>query len=62
MVETNYTCIKTMEPRKIFIHPTEYEVIEGMLEGYVKVVLESERDPISPRWNAFKEKLSEVRE
>lgn len=59
MVETNVTCMGVVEHRVKFIDPMGYEMIEEIIEGYAKIILESERDKECPRWGTYEEKLSE---
>ena len=37
-----------------------YAIFEELIEGYVKIILESERDKDCPRWGTCKEKVREV--
>ena len=49
MVEIDVTCMEVVEPRVNFIDPMGYEMLEELIEGYAKIVLESEKDNEYPR-------------
>ena len=49
MVEIDTTCIEVVEHRVKFIEPMSYEMSEEFIEGYDKIILESEKDIECPR-------------
>ena len=60
MVKINTTYMEAVEPRVKFIEPMSYEMLEGLIEGYEKIILKSKRDTKCPRWGAYEEKMREV--
>lgn len=60
MVEIDVTCMEAMKPRVKFVEPICYEISEELIESYVKINLESDKDKECPRWGAFEEKMKEV--
>ena len=60
MVEMDVTCMEVIVPRVKFIDPMGYELSEDVIEGYVKIILEFEKDKDTPRWGTYAEKIREV--
>lgn len=60
MVETDNTCMEALEPRVNFIKPMVYEMSEELIEGYVQIMLEIEKDTKCPRWGTYQEKMRKV--
>ena len=57
MVETYKTCIEAIIPSVRFIEPMRYEMSTKLIEGYVQIILLSEKDTKCPRWGTYEEKM-----
>ena len=53
MMETNKTWMEEVEPRVIFVQPLHFEVIENIIDGYAKNILECDMDNDSEKWGTL---------
>ena len=56
MVERDNTYMEAVIPRIKFIEPMGYEMNAKLIEGYVKIILESKQDTKYPKWGTYEER------
>ena len=59
MVEIDVTCMEEVETRVKFINPMGYEMRGKIIEGYAKIIIESQRDKECHKWGTYEENLRE---
>ena len=56
MAEIDNTCMEVVIPKVKLTEPMGYELSIELIEGYVKIILESKQDIECPRWGTYQER------
>ena len=61
MVDIDFSYIETVVPKMFYVEPKGYKIIEEEIEGYVKTILDLDKDGEFDRLGTYEETIQEAK-